>query len=139
MPEIIDNRFIKRKDGFYVTDKIIGVDFSAGTGGSLPSVSDQMYAFFIAKFPCEIIHIKVIHTSGSGSINLQINGNNVLESNIALNSGAGIVKSFKGIDLDNRQMVENDYIALSGSPSTQAQRIHITVYFKNLARGNYRV
>ena len=115
--------------------------FVAGDNGNLPSVDDQMYSFFIAKFPCEIIHVKVIHTSGSGSINLKINNSDsVLDSSITLSSSAGTVKSFKGTDLTvNRQMVEDDYLTVSGTPSTQTQKINITVYFKNLGRGNYRV
>ena len=140
MPLTIDNQFVNRKDGFYITEKIIGVDFTAGDNGTLPSVADQLYTFFIANYPCEIIKVKVKHTSGAGSINLQINGDNVLETDIILDSSAGTVKSFKGADLTKtRQMVEDDTLQVSGSPSTQDQKISITVYFKTLGRGNYRV
>jgi len=114
-----------------------------------------MTGFFIAPFPCEVLKIKLYYTNAAGSQeDLQIRrvragtASNMLTAAHPLDSGQGTVHTYKrdqtkGIVSDSAVLLEDDWldryiIAGNDSPTTMTELV-ITIVFRPLARGQYRL
>ncbi len=135
----IDNIDILRKDGFYITANIRGLNFT-NPDGSLPTLEQQLGIIFIARHPCEVMWVSEIHTnSGSGTLRLENTGSNVLVSGFNLGSANNTTVTKQRINLQNRVLKEGEYLKLASTGSlTDIQNLNVTIYLKNSERGDYR-
>ncbi len=139
MADKIDNIDILRKDGFYITANIRGVEFTAGDNGTLPTLSQQLGIIFIARHPVEVMWVSEIHSStGTGTLMLENTGSDALVSAFDISGAIDTTQTKQGLALQNRQLKEGEYLKLSGTSLTDTQNLNITIYLKNLARGDYR-
>jgi len=143
MPEVTaKNRFedIENKDMQTVTVRLKNTD--AATAGNYG-------AFFIAPRPYEVMEVHAVWSTASTSGTLQVevlngttaegSGSNVLTSTIDMSGTANTVVSRKTSNLQNRQMVTGDRLALvDGGTLTNQVNLVVTVLIKPRGKGDYR-
>lgn len=132
---------VENKDGFYITVNVRG---SSATAFAL---SEQFDNFFCAIKPCEIMEVREVHSTGTGTLNIERlsgtealdAGDTILKSNIALTSTENTVIVKKKEDLQNTKLEVGDRLALKdGGVLTETQNINVTIYLKPLGKGDYR-
>jgi len=140
----LDAYDVNRKDGFYETIVLPGA--TAQTTGNFGP-------FFIARHPVEVLRVSEVHgTAGSdaGAVTLDIekltgttasgSGTSILSSTFDLKSTANTVVKKQGAGLSSaRQLKEGERLGLVDTGAlTALDHVVVTVYLKNLGRGDYR-
>lgn len=134
---------ILRKDGEYINVFLPGT--SAATAGNYN-------AFFIARYPLEVMRISVAFSAASTSGTLHVErltgttangaGSNITGSTFDLSAtvGANTVVYKQGINLTDASVLqEGDRLSLvDGGTLTNLQNLIVTIYFKPAGRGDYR-
>lgn len=136
---------VLRKDGFYKT--VIIPSTSAATASNYGH-------FFTAHYPCEVIGVSEVHKAVGSAANLDVRkdltgasmggGNSVLATSFSVASTANTPVFKTGSDLSasgiNRRLNKGDRLSLKLSvDSSGLEHVLVTVYFKYLGRGDYRV
>lgn len=145
MADKIDNIDVTRKDGFYVTETIKGSTFTNDSAVEIP-IDEKCGVFFVARHPCEIMKVKVDYTGGSGTLNIERlsngdvldGGDEILTTDLTLSGSITTPVSLERTQLQNRQLKEDERLAIKDNSWANSQYVHITIYLKNLGRGDYR-
>ena len=143
LKETIDNKDILRKDGFYITETVKGTTFTSDDGVEVP-IDEKCGVFFVARHPCEVMKVKVAYTGASGTLNIERlsgiealdAGDEILATDLTL-SGDNTV-SLERTQLQNRILKEDERLAIKDSGWANSQYVHVTIYLKYSARGDYR-
>ena len=144
MRDIIYNRNIMEKDGFYVTVNIRGAN--VGGVGVTYSAATEFGIVFIAKHPCEVLQISEAHkvaTTGSCGIVKRENGGSSdlsIHTNFSLTGAAYTTLTKSGTDLNktNSFLKAGDMLVSTGSGIANDANINMTIYLKPSNQGNYR-
>lgn len=134
---------VTNKDGFYITENVVGLNAATATNYGV---------FFIARNPCEILWCAEAHTTAGtngGAVTLNIEkltgtqaldaGSTVLVTAWDLKGAINTVSTKEISALQNQQLAPGDRLALKDVGTlTDVAGVQVTVYLKTLGKGDFR-
>lgn len=141
--QLYDNINVFKKDGFYVTADLFGT--TAATAANYGII-------LVARYSIEVLQIIERHEVGASGAQLRIlnvpngtapaSGDSMLASTsfFDLNATANTNQIKQASDLNNFRIInQGDAIGLkTANALTGLTGVHVTIYFRNVGRGNYR-